>query len=224
MSVPLKDLKPNTTYFYCAFLSANGEYTYGEISSFKTKEDDEIVDLGLSVKWRGWNVGATTPEGYGDFFAWGETATKSEYTWDTYFDNPYGADGSWVGSLTDSDICGTELDAATAELGSEWRMPTREEMQELIDGCDWKWTTRNGVAGYEVKSRKNTNSIFLPAAGNYDGGSVSNAGMYGGYWTGTVGTSTSNSQAGNLYFFGETLHAVQWSNRYTGRTIRPVTE
>lgn len=222
MSVPLKDLKPNTTYFYCAFLSANGEYTYGEISSFKTKEDDEIVDLGLSVKWRGWNVGATTPEGYGDFFAWGETATKSEYTWDTYFDNPYGADGSWVGSLTDSDICGTELDAATAELGSEWRMPTREEMQELINGCDWKWTTRNGVAGYEVKSRKNTNSIFLPAAGNYDGGSVSNAGMYGGYWTGTVGTS--NSQAGNLYFFGETLHAVQWSNRYTGRTIRPVTE
>lgn len=224
MSANVTDLKPGTTYYYCTFLYANGEYTYGIISSFETKSSDEIVDLGLSVKWRGWNVGATKPEDYGDYYAWGETETKVAYTWDTYFDNPYGADGSWVGSQTNSDISGTELDAATATLGPEWRMPTRDEMQELIDGCDWNWTQVNGVWGYEVSSRTNNNSIFLPAAGNNDGSSVNNAGQYGGYWTGTVGTSTSNSQAGNLYFFGKTLHAVQWSNRYMGRSIRPVTE
>ena len=221
----LTGLKDNTVYYYCTFVCIDETYYYGETNSFKTKEkEDEIVDLGLSVKWRGWNLGATVPEGYGDYYAWGETETKAMYSWDTYFDNPYGSDGSWVGSQTNSDISGTELDAATATLGPEWRMPTRDEMQELIDGCDWNWTQVNGVWGYEVASRTNENSIFLPAAGNYDSSSVNNAGQYGGYWTGTVGTSTSNSQAGNLYFFGKTLHAVQWSNRYMGRSIRPVTE
>ena len=222
LAYTLTNLKENTAYRYKAFIEVNGRDSVGYIKSFTTGED-EAVDLGLSVKWRKYNLGADSPEEYGDYYAWGETAAKEEYSWDTYFDSPYDENGGWKGSSITTDIYATEYDASTVTLGDKWRMPTREEMQELVDECDWTWDTLNGVDGYTVKG-PNGNSIFLPAAGNYDGGSVSNAGMYGGYWTGTVGTSTSNSQAGNLYFFGETLHAVQWSNRYTGRTIRPVTE
>lgn len=222
LAYTLTNLKENTAYRYKAFIEVNGRDSVGDIKSFTTSED-EAVDLGLSVKWRKYNLGADSPEEYGDYYAWGETAAKEEYSWDTYFDSPYDENGGWKGSSITTDIYATEYDASTVTLGDKWRMPTREEMQELVDECDWTWDTLNGVDGYTVTG-PNGNSIFLPTAGNYDGGSVSNAGMYGGYWTGTVGTSTSNSQAGNLYFFGKTLHAVQWSNRYTGRTIRPVTE
>ena len=86
----LSGLKDNTTYYYCAYLSVDGQYTYGDVRSFTTeKKKDEItpgqmVDLGLSVKWAGWNVGASSPEEYGGYYAWGELYEKSDYDWDTY--------------------------------------------------------------------------------------------------------------------------------------------
>ena len=98
-------------------------------------EGHEWVDLGLSVKWATCNVGATNPEEYGDYFAWGETRTKSEYTDSNC--TSYGK--SW------GDIGGdSSRDAATASWGGSWRMPTPAEFQELKDNCDWTWTTQNG--------------------------------------------------------------------------------
>ena len=139
----------------------------------------EYVDLGLSVKWATCNVGATTPEEYGDFFAWGETEPKEEYSWSTYkycvdnYDNftkycslsSYGNNG-FIDSKT---VLDPEDDAATANWGGAWRMPTDEEWSELITECTWTYTTpRNGVYGYKLTG-PNGNSIFLLAAGYVNG-------------------------------------------------------
>ncbi len=128
----------------------------------------EIVDLGLSVKWASYNLGASAPEGTGYYFAWGETTPKTEYNWETYkFCNGTMSSINKY-NLTDNI---TELeaddDAATVNLGDMWRMPTSIEIDELLDQqkCEWVWTSLNGVDGYEVRSKINGNSIFLPAAG-----------------------------------------------------------
>lgn len=136
-------------------------------------ERHEYVDLGLSVKWATCNVGASRPEEYGDYFAWGETKPKSEYDESTY--SKY----SWKAypiTLPLSD------DAARANWGGSWRMPTMAEQDELRKKCKWKWTTQNGVNGYKVTSKKNGNSIFLPAAGFRSDGSRG-AGRRAEYWS-----------------------------------------
>ena len=227
-SVLLEGLKANTEYYYRTYLGIDGEYVYGDVKSFKTKKElTEEVDLGLSVNWRGWNVGATKPEEYGNYFAWGETEQKEEYTWQTYFENPYDENDDWVGCATTTDITGSDKDAATVVLGEKWRTPTSEEIKELMDNCTWTWTTMNDVNGYMVESNVagyEGNYIFLPAAGNYDKKEVKNKGTYGGYWTSTPLSSESKAAAYNLYFYGETILSTQNSNRYTGRSIRPVCE
>ena len=221
----LRNLKEETVYYYRAFALINGEYVYGDVESFKTqKRDGETVDLGLSVQWRGWNIGAETPGEYGTYYAWAETSPKSNYSWDTYTDNVYDDSGNWTGCSINTDISDTYRDVAGSALGNNWRMPTKSEMQELIDKCTWTWTEINGVNGYEVTG-PNGHHIFLPAAGNFDGQSVNNIGSYGGYWTSTPNTENSNSMAGSLFFYGSDtykVHNIQWSNRYSGRTIRPV--
>ncbi|MBO5698409.1 MAG: hypothetical protein J6R79_00155 [Bacteroidaceae bacterium] len=226
-SVELTDLVSDTKYFYRAYLAIDGEYTYGDVLFFKTKKEvSEVVDLGLSVNWRGWNVGASQPEEDGYYFAWGETSQKDNYTWDTYFENPYNKNGEWIGSATTTDISNTDKDAATVLLGNKWRIPTKEEMQELMDKCSWKWTEYNGVFGYLIESKVSGyegNFIFLPAAGNFDKNEIKNKGSYGGYWSSTPLNSESKSAAYNLYFYGSTIHSTQNSNRYSGRSIRPVT-
>ncbi len=225
MICKLRNLKEETVYYYRAFALINGEYVYGDVESFKTqKRDGETVDLGLSVQWRGWNIGAEKPKEYGTYYAWAETSPKSNYTWDTYTDNVYDDSGNWTGCSINTDISDTYLDAAGQALGNNWRMPTKSEMQELIDKCTWTWTEIDGVNGYEVTG-PNGNYIFLPAAGNFDGQSVNNIGSYGGYWTSTPNTESSNSMAGSLFFYGSDTYKVrniQWSNRYSGRSIRPV--
>ena len=131
------------------------------------------VDLGLSVKWATCNVGATSPEDYGHYFAWGETSPKDEYTEDNC--STYGKQMS--------DIAGNaQCDAATANWGGDWRMPTKAEQEELLNNCSWTWTTRNGVNGYNVEG-PNGNSIFLPAAGGREGSLLYNAGSFGYYWS-----------------------------------------
>ena len=114
------------------------------------------VDLGLSVKWATCNVGAKSPEDYGSYFAWGETTKKDTYT----------KENSKTKGKSFGDISGNSAyDAARANWGSTWRLPTKAECQELIDNCTWTLTTYNGKKGYKVVSKKNNNSIFLPAAG-----------------------------------------------------------
>lgn len=116
----------------------------------------QAVDLGLSVKWATFNVGANRPEGDGDFFAWGETKPKTDFRRENYTLNGTGKYGL-------QEMLETVDDAATANWGKDWRTPTIEEFRELMEKCDWSFTTRNGVKGWIITSRVNANSIFMPS-------------------------------------------------------------
>ena len=159
------------------------------------------VDLGLSVLWATMNIGANKPEEYGDYFAWGETKPKDTYSITNYkhanpadstltkycFNPEYGK----VDSLLQLDECD---DAATANWGNGWRMPTFSEWLELVRQCEWKWTEQNGVNGYLVTGLTG-NSIFLPAAGCYAEHfhlnwpcELKDEGTQGYYWHGELDT------------------------------------
>ena len=224
---------------YTLVLSYSGKMTKSGGGTTPTKE---YVDLGLSVKWAKCNLGASKPTDYGDYFAWGETEpNKTEYHWNTYKwmqagkdDKQYitkytAADGQTEGIWYDADgkFIGdnkTTLeaadDAAIANLGSPWRMPTKDEIQELIDNCTWTWTTQAGVKGYEVKSKKNGNSIFLPAAGCRDRSILNYAGSQGFYWSSSLSTRYSDC-ARRLCLTSDDYDWGQ-SYRYYGFTVRPV--
>ncbi|MBR2359912.1 MAG: hypothetical protein IKA75_05765 [Bacteroidaceae bacterium] len=219
----------NTTYYYAPFIYLDGEYNFAEIKSFTTKEyiptQYGAVDLGLSVKWAACNVGASSPEEYGGYYAWGETEEKSDYDWETYkwcngsdgFMTKYCTNSSY-GAVDNKTVLDPEDDVAHVKLGGNWRMPTEEEIDELIEKCTWKWFTFNGVSGQLIIG-PNDNSIFLPAAGNFDG--VSH-GTHGRYWTATM---PRNTNYGSLLYFqsGNKAHIVK-SSRFIGRSVRPVTD
>ena len=174
----------------------------------------DYVDLGLSVKWATCNIGASCPEDYGDHYAWGETSTKSSYdndnceTWDTSTD----------------DIGGTSRDVAHVKWGGSWRMPTEAEFEELMNtaNCTWTWTTQGGHKGYKVTSKKNGNSIFLPAAGFRYGASLDNREEVGRYWSSTP--DESNTRYACYLYFDSGYRCPNWSRRYHGHAVRPVAE
>lgn len=149
----------------------------------------EYVDLGLpsGTMWATCNIGANSPEEYGDYFAWGETAPKESYNWSTYFDTE--DDGNTFKKYYISSGL-TELqpedDAATANWGSGWQIPSLEQFIELKNYTTSEWTTVNGIKGRKITSEENGNSIFLPAAGIYNGKALWNAGTYGEYWLRTL--------------------------------------
>ena len=172
------------------------------------------MDLGLSVYWGGWNVGASSPEGYGNYYAWGETSTKYDYSTGSYqYYN--GSDYVYIGS----DISGTYYDVARYYWGGNWRLPTNAEYQELIDYCSWTWTTYNGVSGYKITG-PNGNSIFLPAAGHRDGTELYYSGSFGYYWSGELWGDYYDDSYG-LLFYGNEFYVNRYS-RYYGLTVRPV--
>ena len=225
-SVELTGLEAGTTYYYRVFIVTNeGEYKYGEVCSFVTKKNlingHEVVDLGLSVKWASCNVGAESPEEYGDYFAWGETATKSDYSSSTSV--TYGLS---VEELEFRGIIGPEgnltaaYDAGTVNWGESWRMPTLDEMKELFNNCTWEWTTQNGVKGYKFTGL-NGNLIFLPAAGYRDNTSLYGAGSHGYYWSATP--YSDGDYAFYLFFYSDNYY-WDYSYRYYGRTVRPVSK
>ncbi len=192
------------------YMMSDGE-TSSNASSTININGHTAVDLGLSVKWATCNVGATSPEGYGDYFAWGETTTKTSYT----------RDNSKTYDKSMGDIGGdSRYDTATANWGSGWRLPTESEFQELIDNCTWTWAKLNGVKGYEVKSKKNGNSIFLPAAGYRLVDTPYGQGSYGRYWS---STPFDTCNAYGLYFRSGS-HGTNWNYRDLGRSVRPVAE
>jgi hypothetical protein len=181
----------------------------GDVKEFTTLEPEtpanghEYVDLGLSVKWATMNVGATSPEEYGDYFAWGETKPKSDYNWGTYkwCDGDYNnmtkyCSHSKFGIVDNKIVLDREDDAAHVNWGGAWRMPSKAELDELIENCTWSWTTQNGVDGYTVTSKTNGNSIFLPAAGDKNGNVQHNG--YGFYWSSSA--ATYREQVSALYF------------------------
>ena len=184
----------------------NVKLSFGEINGH------EYVDLGLSVKWATCNVGARKPEDYGNYYAWGETSTKSSYT----------SDNSKTYCKQMNDIKGnSQYDAARDNWGGTWRLPTKAELEELKNKCTWLRTAQNGVKGYKVTG-PNGNSIFLPAAGERYGSSLSLAGDHGRYWSSTPHESSSYS-AYSL-FFGSGSPLVGRSDRNVGRSVRPVAE
>lgn len=185
-------------------------------------EDHDYVDLGLSVKWATCNVGASSFTDYGDYFAWGETEPKEDYSWNTYM--------WWCnGSSENINIYryGFETvlesldDAATVKWGEMWRMPTIAELQELVHNCEWEWNTINGVNGYKITA-KNSNWIFLPAAGYRYGTSSSSVGSHGYYWSSTV--YESDSYRAYYLYFNSSSEGTYSRNRDYGRTVRPVSD
>ena len=191
------------------------------------------VDLGLpsGTLWADRNVGAALPEGYGDYFAWGESIPKSTYyNWVTYKyakDDPkklmkYCSSPDYsLYALTDGRTnLESSDDAATANWGSNWCMPTQEQFQELIDNCTWTWTTRNGKNGYEVKG-KNGNSIFLPAAGYRSETSIEDVDFSGYYWSSSFNEVCPNCGCGLCIDSGR-VELNDWTQRCDGWSVRPV--
>ncbi len=211
----LADLTPNTTYYVKAYATNSYGTSYSEVVSFTTLAESaftDYVDLGLpsGLKWATYNVGASSPEEYGKYYAWGKVIPKTEYTQAN--SETYGV------PLTD--ISGNpQYDAATANWGGDWRMPTKTEMHELIDNCTWVWLLQNGTMGYKVTG-PNGSSIFLPAAGFRSGSSLLNAGSYGYYLSSTPDGST---HAYDLHFDNDD-HYVSSNGRDNGFTVRPVRE
>ena len=175
------------------------------------------VDLGLSVLWATTNLGATQPEEYGDYFAWGETEPKDSYTRDNYKwrDNTKYNNS---GGLTSIQL---EDDAAHVNWGGEWRMPTKEEYSELIEKCTWTWTQHKGINGYQVTG-PNGNSIFLPATGYIGNGPSYPAGEYGLYWTTELNSSSINFSYMLIFGKNYTQRLRADGNRVYGFSIRPV--
>ena len=196
----------------------------------------EAVDLGLSVKWSSMNLGATSSTEYGDYFAWGETAPKDNYSWSTYelcngsssTLTRYNNSSSYgnVDNKTEFKDYDYEDDAARQALGGKWRMPTDEEWTELRTKCTWTWVTDyngTGINGRLVTAT-NGNSIFLPAAGRRDGAYLINAGSYGVYWSSSLSTGYPDNAWDVDFGSGNVRRGINGYLRYYGLSVRPVTE
>ena len=187
----------------------------------------EAVDLGLSVKWANMNVGANKDSGFGSYFAWGEIKPKKYYSWNTYVWSKENTQFLVKYSVTDRK---TQLDpsddAAHVTWGGDWRMPTVDECEELVDPdkCVWEWMTKDGVNGYKVTGKKTGNSIFLPITGFRFYDSVQFRAINGVYWTSTLYTaSPSKAWCIEFNFTDVNVHYGNLSsNRFSGRCIRAV--
>jgi hypothetical protein len=188
------------------------EAGYAEVESDEINgkiKGHEYVDLGLpsGLKWATCNVGAESPEDFGDYFAWGEIKTKKDYSWDTYM---YGYVVSDNKTRLDP-----KNDVAIVKwnrFGRTWRMPTNEEWRELSIVCTWVWTTQKSVQGYKIIGPSG-GSIFLPATGMKVGKNIYAKGRYCYYWSSSCFKEVFNSDLPYLYYSGE---------RCNGHTVRPV--
>ena len=206
----LSGLSAGTTYYYKAYSTNSVGTSYGEVMMFNTPVNGHYwVDLGLpsGTLWATCNVGANTPTEYGSYFAWGEPTTKSTFTSSnyTYSSNPSTLPAS--------------ADAATANWGTGWRMPTQAEMQELIDNCTVTWTTQSGVNGC-LFTGPNGNSMFLPAAGYRLDSELYGAGFNGVYWSSSL---YSGNRAWVLGFYSGS-YGVNYDYRDYGQSVRAVCE
>ena len=174
----------------------------------------EYVDLGLpsGLKWATCNVGASLAEEYGDYYAWGEIETKSEY---------YESNSKTYGKSISGISGSSTYDVARSKWGGSWRLPTKNELEELKNNCKWEWTTKNGKKGYKVTG-PNGNSIFMPAAGYCCESSLYFAGGRGFYLSSTPDES-SDDYACSLDFSSSRRNVV-WYNRNLGPSVRPVSE
>ena len=225
----LQQLIPGKGLMYQSMNTETVSFVFG---AENVEDDHEYVDLGLpsGLLWATCNVGANSPEEYGDYFAWGETSPKSVYNWDTYaygyYDNngflhltKYNTSYSYYGPVDNLTILQPGDDAATANYGG--RMPTKEEWQELRDNCTSVWTTQSGVNGRRFTG-PNGNSLFLPAAGYRYGSSLSGAGSCGFYWSSSLNTGYPDFARGFSISSGN--YNVSNDYRCYGNSVRPVRE
>lgn len=187
----------------------------------------DAIDLGLSVKWASFNVGATKPEEYGDYFAWGEIETKSSYNWSSYkwCNGPesitkYNSQ-TYYGNVDNLNLLQSEDDVAHVKWGGNWRMPTTEEYNELVRNCNVVWTKIKGKEGIKLTSKINGYCIFFPAAGYHRNDIIELDGNDGRYWSSTLFSTDGN--CGHFLFFrpdsnSNTLGQV----RCDGLSVRPV--
>ena len=242
-STELINLKPNTRYYVRAYAENPKGLSYGTAVSVTTKTADGkdpweptapdgsgAVDLGLSVKWAAYNVGATAPEEYGNYYAWGEVETKEDYKEGNYKFTYRDSYGFLEYTLPDglNNISGTKYDVATKILGNGWRMPTKLELIELIDNSTFVWTSYNSVDGMRIIG-PNGNCIFLPSAGRRNELGGQNKGSAGYYWVSNIYEEISTPSGAYIYtwymspWYGE-CKGTSTELRYVGLTIRPVKE
>ena len=204
-------------YFNASEVESVTTFGYGEEGPH-APANVEAVDLGLpsGTLWANMNVGAEKPEEYGDYFAWGETKPKDVYDWSTYIH----CNGSYdTCHDLGSDIAGKkDYDAATANWGSSWKMPTREQIEELVSNCLSDWTRENGVWGRRFHGL-NSNTIFLPAARYIWHGELYSLGDWGGYWS---STQSDDSRACSIGFDSGGAFSDFSSDRSLGQSVRPV--
>lgn len=208
---------------------------------------EQAIDMGLSVKWAPWNVGASKPEEQGAYFAWGEiNASKESYDWGTYFWITEGkcnwvniskyqiadgqTSGDWYNDLGlfigdgKSNLESVD-DAATANWGGGRRMPTTAEFEELMDenNCWWRWVTNyknSGLAGYEIKSKKTGGLLFFPAAGDHWRSELYNGGIYGFYWSSVL--DCGGSDYARCLSFDSNEYYTDYDSRNCGFSVRAV--
>ena len=238
-STELINLKPNTRYYVRAYAENPKGISYGTAVSVTTKtvdgkdpwepttpDENGAVDLGLSVKWAAYNVGATKPEGYGNYYAWAEVETKIDYTEGNYKFSKADTYGYYEYFLPNglNDISGTNYDAANVNFGNGWRMPTKLEMIELVDNSTFVQTTYNEVDGIRIVG-PNGNSIFLPSSGNKNEYGTYRKGEFGYYWTSDIsdwGDKGSYILVWSCNAFGNWSFGVSDIPRYYGLPIRAV--
>lgn len=220
----LTGLQSGITYYVRAYATGQKGTSYGEELSFTTKTEPNhpYIDLGLSVKWATYNIGASSPEEYGDYFAWGETEPKDVYDWSTY----KWCNGSQntltkyctkreYGVVDNKTALELEDDAAHVNWGGEWRMPTQAELEELRTKCTWLPAKINGVSGREITG-PNGNTLFLPYSG------YCSEGKYPGGGTGHSWSSTSSAYDAYKLVYSWNGYYVFADLRCFGFTVRAV--
>ena len=238
-SAIVDNLSPETCYYYVAFVKIGNVSWTGAVRSFMTMAGDVpkgAVDLGLSVLWAEKNVGADAPEQFGDYYAWGELEPKKVYTWGNYRFNggyeiltKYCTDGRHGKDGLKDDILILEPDDDVARIawGKTWRMPSKDEFEELLSTASdetnytWTWTEINGHKGWSITYKANQASIFFPAAGFYK----SYADTYyrdGFYWTSSLYAKNPLAAWAACHQYQGTRPAMEHKGRDLGYPIRPV--
>ena len=215
------------TLIAMSFWTVGNAKVNGTESEATSPDGVEAVDLGLSVKWANMNLGADKPSDFGQYFAWGETKPKNYYSLETYAWTRGNTQFFLKYSTTDgkSRLAPSD-DAARINWGGEWRMPTAEEYEELVnpDNCTWEWITKDGVNGYKVTGKKTGNSIFLPITGFRFYTGIQFRAVYGYYWTSSLYTSNPNKAWCLEFNYSDVsvFYGKLSCNRFSGRCIRAV--
>lgn len=213
----ITELDAGTVYYVRAYATNSNGTSYGIQKIFTTKDQFgvyDFVDLGLpsGSKWATCNVGANSPTEYGNYYAWGEIEPKESYT----------EENCLTLELEMEDISGNpQYDAARANWGGGWRIPTQEELDELIEVCEWEWTNEGGNDGYRVTG-PNGNSIFLPAAGLYSRKLLYQANSYGYYWSSLP--DESNTLSAYCLMFYSKYYNNSYNDRSCGVSVRAVSD